>query len=84
MSRRAGASGLHPGVPFGVIDQRHDDRRAPPKCTMACDRLGEGMEKACAKACPTESIRSRPFDDLRAPGSYPRLEDHDHAHTASR
>jgi formate dehydrogenase iron-sulfur subunit len=50
--------------PFGVIDRREDDGRAW-KCTMCYDRLRGGMEPACAKACPTDSIQFGPLDDLR-------------------
>ena len=50
--------------PFGVIDQRQGDGRAW-KCTLCYDRLTVGMEPACAKACPTESIQFGPLDELR-------------------
>jgi formate dehydrogenase iron-sulfur subunit len=50
--------------PYGVIDQRKGDGRAW-KCTMCYDRLGDGMEPACAKACPTDSIQFGPLDELR-------------------
>ncbi|MEV7991537.1 4Fe-4S dicluster domain-containing protein [Streptomyces sp. NPDC086077] len=53
-----------PACPYGVIDQRVDDGRAW-KCTMCYDRLGVGMEPACAKACPTDSIQFGPLDQLR-------------------
>jgi formate dehydrogenase iron-sulfur subunit len=53
-----------PACPYGVIDQRKDDGRAW-KCTLCYDRLGVGMEPACAKACPTESIQFGPLDELR-------------------
>src|SRR6202051_583228 len=53
-----------PACPYGVIDQRKDDGRAW-KCTMCYDRLGAGLEPACAKACPTESIQFGPLDELR-------------------
>jgi formate dehydrogenase iron-sulfur subunit len=53
-----------PACPYGVIDQRKDDGRAW-KCTMCYDRLGAGMEPACAKACPTDSIQYGPLDELR-------------------
>ena len=53
-----------PACPFGVIDQRRDDGRAW-KCTLCYDRLGVGLEPACAKACPTESIQFGPLDELR-------------------
>jgi formate dehydrogenase iron-sulfur subunit len=47
-----------------VIDRREDDGRAW-KCTLCYDRLGEGQEPACAKACPTDSIQFGPLDELR-------------------
>jgi formate dehydrogenase iron-sulfur subunit len=53
-----------PACPYGVIDQRKDDGRAW-KCTLCYDRLGAGMEPACAKACPTDSIQFGPLDELR-------------------
>jgi formate dehydrogenase iron-sulfur subunit len=53
-----------PACPYGVIDQREDDGRVW-KCTLCYDRLGAGMEPACAKACPTESIQFGPLDELR-------------------
>ncbi|MBY8882238.1 4Fe-4S dicluster domain-containing protein [Streptomyces sp. PLK6-54] len=53
-----------PACPYGVIEQRPDDGRAF-KCTMCYDRLGDGMEPACAKACPTDSIQFGPLDELR-------------------
>jgi formate dehydrogenase iron-sulfur subunit len=53
-----------PACPYGVIDQRPDDGRVF-KCTMCYDRLGAGLEPACAKACPTESIQYGELDELR-------------------
>lgn len=53
-----------PACPYGVIDQRRGDGRAW-KCTLCYDRLGVGLEPACAKACPTESIQFGPLDELR-------------------
>lgn len=50
--------------PFGVIDRREDDGRVW-KCTMCYDRLRGGLEPACAKACPTDSIQFGPLDELR-------------------
>jgi len=52
-----------PACPFGVVDRDPDDGRAA-KCTLCYDRLQDGMEPACAKACPTDSIRFGPYDDL--------------------
>jgi formate dehydrogenase iron-sulfur subunit len=54
-----------PACPYGVIEQRPGDGRAF-KCTLCYDRLGAGMEPACAKACPTESIQFGPLEELRA------------------
>lgn len=50
--------------PFGVIDRRPDDGRAF-KCTFCYDRQRVGEQPACAKACPTESIKFGPLEDLR-------------------
>jgi formate dehydrogenase iron-sulfur subunit len=51
--------------PFGVIDRRPEDGRAF-KCTFCYDRQKAGLVPACAKACPTESIRFGDLEDLRA------------------
>jgi formate dehydrogenase iron-sulfur subunit len=53
-----------PACPYGVIDQRPGDGRVW-KCTLCYDRLSDGMEPACAKACPTDSIQFGPLDELR-------------------
>ena len=50
--------------PFGVIERREGDGRAF-KCTMCYDRLKDGMEPACAHACPTKSIQFGPLEELR-------------------
>ena len=52
-----------PACPFGVIDRDHDDGRAA-KCTLCYDRLEDGLEPACAKACPTDSIQFGDYEDL--------------------
>jgi formate dehydrogenase iron-sulfur subunit len=52
------------GCPFGVIDRNHDDGRAW-KCTLCYDRQKDGMQPACAKACPTASIQFGEIDELR-------------------
>jgi formate dehydrogenase iron-sulfur subunit len=52
------------GCPYGVIDRREGDGRAW-KCTLCYDRLGDGLEPACAKACPTDSIQFGPLEELR-------------------
>jgi formate dehydrogenase iron-sulfur subunit len=53
-----------PACPFGVIDRREDDGRAW-KCTLCYDRTRDGLEPACAKACPTDSIQYGELDALR-------------------
>jgi formate dehydrogenase iron-sulfur subunit len=53
-----------PACPFGVVARREDDGRAF-KCTLCYDRLKGGLEPACAKACPTDSIVFGELDDLR-------------------
>ena len=52
-----------PSCPFGVIDRDHIDGRAG-KCTLCYDRLSDGLEPACAKACPTDSIQFGPYEEL--------------------
>jgi formate dehydrogenase iron-sulfur subunit len=53
-----------PACPYGVIDVREDDGRAF-KCTLCYDRLKDGEQPACAKACPTESIQFGEVGELR-------------------
>jgi formate dehydrogenase iron-sulfur subunit len=53
-----------PACPFGVIDRRERDGRAW-KCTLCYDRLKDGLEPACAKACPTQSIQFGELAELR-------------------
>jgi formate dehydrogenase iron-sulfur subunit len=52
------------GCPYGVIDRSVVDGKAH-KCTLCYDRLHDGLEPACAKACPTDSIQFGELDDLR-------------------
>ncbi|HEY4094233.1 MAG TPA: 4Fe-4S dicluster domain-containing protein, partial [Baekduia sp.] len=52
-----------PACPFGVVDKDVDDGRAG-KCTLCYDRMSDGLEPACAKACPTDSIHFGPYDEL--------------------
>jgi formate dehydrogenase iron-sulfur subunit len=59
-----------PACPYGVIERRSGPAEDPSvglaqKCTLCYDRLKGGMEPACAKACPTQSIRFGDLDDLR-------------------
>jgi len=50
--------------PFGVVQRNEKDGRAF-KCTFCYDRQKEGLTPACAKACPTESIKFGEINDLR-------------------
>jgi formate dehydrogenase iron-sulfur subunit len=52
-----------PACPFGVVDRDPTDGRAG-KCTLCYDRLEDGLEPACAKACPTDSIQFGAYDEL--------------------
>ncbi|WP_369255735.1 4Fe-4S dicluster domain-containing protein [Geodermatophilus amargosae] len=54
-----------PSCPYGVIDQRKDDGRVF-KCTMCYDRLTDGLQPACATACPTQSIQFGNLEELQA------------------
>ena len=51
--------------PFGVVAFNHDTGTAT-KCTFCNDRIHNGLGPACAKACPTESIRFGYRDELAA------------------
>ncbi len=50
--------------PFGVVQKNVKDGRAF-KCTFCYDRQKEGLKPACAKACPTESIKFGPIEEMR-------------------
>jgi formate dehydrogenase iron-sulfur subunit len=52
-----------PSCPFGVVDRDHIDGRAA-KCTLCYDRISDGLEPACAKSCPTDSIQFGPYEEL--------------------
>lgn len=63
-----------PSCPYGVIevnmtgvgaDSSSADGKAH-KCTLCYDRLKDGLEPACAKACPTDSIQFGDVAELRA------------------
>lgn len=51
--------------PFGVVQKReHNGDGRAFKCTFCIDRQRVGLQPACAKACPTESIKFGKLDDL--------------------
>jgi formate dehydrogenase iron-sulfur subunit len=52
-----------PSCPFGVINRDPYDGRAA-KCTLCYDRLEDGLEPACAKACPTDAIQFGAHEEL--------------------
>ncbi len=51
--------------PFGVIARDEYGDRTAHKCTLCYDRLKDGMEPACAKACPTDSIQFGEVEQLK-------------------
>ncbi len=50
--------------PFGVVQRNKEDGRAF-KCTFCYDRQKAGLQPACAKACPTESIKFGEINELK-------------------
>ncbi len=54
-----------PACPFGVVALNEIDGKVH-KCTLCYDRLKGGLEPACAKSCPTESIQFGELEDLYA------------------
>ena len=60
-----GCGYCQPACPFGVIDINVEDGKAH-KCTLCYDRLKGGLEPACAKSCPTDSIQFGELHELHA------------------
>jgi formate dehydrogenase iron-sulfur subunit len=60
-----GCGYCQPACPFGVVDVNVQDGKAH-KCTLCYDRLKGGLEPACAKSCPTDSIQFGELDELHA------------------
>jgi formate dehydrogenase iron-sulfur subunit len=54
-----------PACPYGVITSDKEAGGTAHKCTLCYDRLKGGLEPACAKACPTDSIQFGPLEELR-------------------
>ncbi len=52
--------------PFGVIERDQFRDHTAHKCTLCYDRLKDGFEPACAKACPTDSIQFGEVEQLKA------------------
>ncbi|GAC1546586.1 MAG: 4Fe-4S dicluster domain-containing protein [Herpetosiphon sp.] len=53
-----------PACPFNVVDINLLDGKAH-KCTLCYDRMKGGLEPACSKSCPTESIQFGRVDELQ-------------------
>src|SRR3989440_10703899 len=51
--------------PFGVIARDEKGDHTAHKCTLCYDRLKDGFEPACAKACPTDSIQFGEVEQLK-------------------
>jgi formate dehydrogenase iron-sulfur subunit len=51
------------GCPFD-IPRFDSETQKVYKCTMCVDRIGNGMEPACVKSCPTGSIRFGTKEDM--------------------
>src|SRR3989442_2304369 len=54
--------------PFGVIHMggtENAGQGTAKKCTLCYDRLQNGLQPACAAACPTESIQFGPIEALK-------------------
>ena len=62
-SATAAATASRPARSASSTSARTTARRW--KCTLCYDRLKDGLEPACAQACPTESIQFGPLDELR-------------------
>ena len=52
--------------PFGVIARDEEGTHTARKCTLCYDRMKDGIEPACAKACPTDSIQFGEVEQLKA------------------
>lgn len=52
-----------PSCPFAVVQVSEHDGKAH-KCTLCYDRMKAGLEPACAKSCPTDSIQFGELGEL--------------------
>ena len=59
---------LRVGLPVRRALAQRGGRHSAHKCTLCYDRQKDGIEPACAKACPTDSISFGPVEELRAKG----------------
>lgn len=51
--------------PFGVIGRSEFGDGLAHKCTLCYDRQRDGLEPACAKSCPTDSIKFGSVSELK-------------------
>ncbi len=65
------------GCPFDIPKMNPKTNRVF-KCTLCADRVGEGLEPACIKACPTGCLHFGSKDDMKvlAEGRAKQLRDH--------
>jgi formate dehydrogenase iron-sulfur subunit len=52
------------GCPFNIPRFNPETKRVY-KCTLCSDRVGEGLEPACIKACPTGCLKFGTKDDMK-------------------
>lgn len=65
-----GCGNCVPACPFGVIERRDGEKTVKnagnaQKCTLCYDRISVGNQPACAKACPTTSIRFGDVEEMK-------------------
>jgi formate dehydrogenase beta subunit len=53
------------GCPFDIPKFKQDTKKVY-KCTLCSDRVGQGLEPACIKACPTGCLHFGTKDDMLA------------------
>ncbi|GAB3580381.1 4Fe-4S dicluster domain-containing protein [Calidifontibacter terrae] len=84
--------------PFGVIDRRADgtmnviagepqvdpNHGVAQKCTLCYDRISVGEQPACAKTCPTTSIKFGDHTEMVETARERLTELHDQGHTEAR
>jgi formate dehydrogenase iron-sulfur subunit len=65
------------GCPFDIPKMNPKTNRVF-KCTLCADRVGEGLEPACIKSCPTGCLHFGSKDDMKflAEGRAKQLRDH--------
>jgi formate dehydrogenase iron-sulfur subunit len=68
--------------PFGVPAESDLDGHSH-KCTLCYDRLHDDLTPACAKACPTQSIRFGPLEELREEAHRRVATLHERGHTSA-